>query len=420
MENNQAFIGKLGYLRPIEGADKIIKASVFLKNILITEVIVSADTEEGQEVVYFDSNLCLVKTTILADYPELERYLGRNGRIKTIKLRGEYSDGLCLELSKFYHYFKNVKEAKAWLEQGKSFNEIGDKKICFKYEPPVKGVSRGGNKEKKGKKPSRLIEGQFHFHIDTQQLTRNMDEVNPDDTISISRKVHGTSSIISNCLVKRPLNIFEKILKNCGVKIIDTKYDILYSSRRVVKNDAIDTGYYETDIWSEAGKTFAPRLQKGETAYFEILGYLPSNAWIQKNYDYGNIPGQYSIQLYRMTMTNLEGVVVEYPWPLLKEKAKYLNIPFVKEYYYGTAKCLFPEIEVNETWHENFLSQLRETYLEKFVEENLTKKVPDEGIVLRVEAPVIQVYKLKSLNFLQHETKMYEETAANVEDSEGA
>lgn len=419
MENNQAFVGKIGKIVPIEGADKIVKAFVMLNDIPITNVVVGVDTLEGQEVVYFDSNLCLEKETILSDYPELERYLGKNGRVKTIKLKGTYSDGLAVNLSQFYKYFENEEQAKKWLEHGKSFNDIGKFHICHKYIAPVRETKNKGSKETKGTKSvSRLIDGQFHFHIDTEQLARNIHNINPNDIISISRKYHGTSSIASKVLVKRNLSFLEKISKFFGVKVQETEYDILYSSRRVIKNDAKNpSGFYDSDIWTEAGKTFSHRLKNGETAYFEILGFLPNGSWIQKGYDYGNIQGQYSIRLYRMTKTSTDGDITEYSWSLLKEKANYLGVPLVEEYYYGAAKDLFPTLETSQNWHENFLESLREFYLEKKVEENLSKKVPDEGIVLRIESAFIQAYKLKSLSFLDNETKVYEKEGENIEDN---
>ncbi len=418
MENNQAFVGRIGNIRPIEGADKIVKASVILNDIPVTEVIVGVDTPEGQEVVYFDSNLCLEKGTILSDYPELERYLGKNGRVKTIKLKGSYSDGLAVETEKFYKYFESEQQAKEWLEHGKSFNDIGGTPICHKYVILTKQGSSKSSKETRGKKrSSRLVEGQFHFHVDTDQLARNIHEIQPDDVISISRKFHGTSSIASRVLVKRKLSLMDRIAKFVGAKVREVEYDVLYSSRRVIKNEADNpSGFYSSDIWTEAGKTFAHRLKDGETAYFEILGYLPNGSWIQKGYDYGNPSGQYSIRLYRMTKTSPDGDVTEYSWPLLKDKAEYLGIPLVEEYYYGTARYLFPTIDVDHHWHENFLEALREFFLEKKVEENLTKKVPDEGIVLRVEDAHIRAYKLKSVSFLEHETKLYEKEGENIED----
>jgi hypothetical protein len=42
--------------------------------------------------------------------------------------------------------------------------------------------------------------------------------------------------------------------------------------------------------------------------------------------------------------------------------------------------------------------------------------IPDEGIVVRVEANDLQVYKLKSYKFLEKETKEADTGEANIED----
>jgi len=74
MENNQAFIGELIHIQPIDGADRIVSASVSVDGVTpITNVVVGKETQEHDKIVYFDSNMCLNEETILKDYPELAR-----------------------------------------------------------------------------------------------------------------------------------------------------------------------------------------------------------------------------------------------------------------------------------------------------------------------------------------------------------
>ncbi len=414
MENNKAFVATLQNIRPIEGADKIVQASVTLNGVSVTNAVVGVDTVDGTKIVYFDSNLCLEETTILKDYPDLARYLGKRGRVKTVKLRGVYSDGLCVELDKFQKYDKN---AINW-EEGFSFDELNGKPMCHKYQPPIKIQPNDGSKKNKGKGKviSRIIPGQFNFHIDTDQLPRNIHKLDPEDVISISSKAHGTSSVTSHCLVKKKLNIFNKFLKLLGADINTTEYDYIYSSRRVVKNGATNTGFYATDIWTEAGQVFKGKLAEGETVYYEIVGYQSNGAWIQKNYDYGCKPGEHKVYVYRITKTSPDGHVTEYGWAALKDRCRELLVEYVPEYYFGKAKDMYPEIKPDTHWHENFLNKLREDYLEKPLKGNLSKKVPDEGIVLRIERGWIDAYKLKSLSFLKHEVEEYEKEESNLED----
>ncbi len=415
MNNNQAFVVHLGNIRPIEGADNIVVASVILDGIEVTNVVVGKDVRDGKKGVYFDANMMLEATTIIADYPDLAKYLTKTLRVRTIKLRGTYSDGLFVEIDKFFKYDKKANE---WAE-GYAFTHIGNKKICEKYTRPIR--VNDNNKQGKGAKTkheSRMIEGQFRFHIDTDQLPRNIYRIKPDDVISISRKFHGTSAIVSNCLVKKKLTFFQRILKKIGFPIVDSEYDYIYSSRSVIKNGNTNTGFYHTDIWTSAGRQFEDRLHQGETIYFEIVGFTDNGKCIQKNYNYGCAPNKNKILVYRITKTALDGSVCEYGWQAMKERCVELGVEHVTEFYFGRAADLFT-IETNEEWSNNFLQKLKETFLEKKVNENIGKKVPDEGIVLRKEAIGIQAFKLKSLSFIEGEVKASEEEDNENMEEEG-
>ena len=110
---------------------------------------------------------------------------------------------------------------------------------------------------------SKLVDNQFRFHLDTSQLFRNLHEITPDSLISVSYKIHGTSTISSYILCKKPLKWYEKILKKIGVNIIDTHYDYIWSSRKVIKNSELNSNaehYYKEDIWGISHKE--PFLQK--------------------------------------------------------------------------------------------------------------------------------------------------------------
>jgi hypothetical protein len=422
MENNQAFVCYLKNIQKIENADKIVQADVVLHDIKITQVVVGIDTIENTKVVYFDSNLCL-SDKLLLDYPELKTYLATKNRIRCIKLRGIISNGLAVEVEKFYKYLKPQEDVSKIFVEGYAFTELHKIEICKKYIPTIQ-VTKSYNKEKKvnKKKFNKIIPELFHFHIDTEQLLRNLYKIKPIDIGSISRKIHGTSSICSYVPIKRELTFIEKILTYFKFPIKDRVYDYLYASRCVIKNESTGKGFYNTDIWSEAGKTyFFNKLHKGETIYFEIVGYLKdTNSFIQKQYDYGCKPGEYKIQVYRITQTNDDGIVFEYSWQAMKERCIELQVPMVTEYYYGKLQDLYPFIVVDDNWRLNFVNQLKKDYLEKDCIDNLCKKVPDEGIVLRIESKDIQVYKLKSEKFLLKENEAKEKEEVDIEEQESS
>ena len=436
MNNNEAFISTLKNIRPIEGADKIKLADVTLNNIPITQIVVGADTQEGLKVVYFDSNMALEDSTIEAldkvsvgygkeDFTSVGKYLAKGNRVKVVKLRQQISNGLAIEVAKFFQFFKSESEAMKTLIEGFSFTELNGIKICHKWLPPVRNQNSGkGNKEHKGKKKvSRIIPELFHFHVDTQQLARNVHNIKPTDVISLSKKFHGTSAICSHTKVLKKLSVIDKIFNFLKLPVEKTEWDYLYASRSVIKNEAEGTGFYKVDLWTEVGKKcFENRLHKGETVYYEIVGYLPNtSSFIQKHFDYGCNIGEYKVKVYRITSTNEDGVVFEYSWQAMKERCVELNVEHVEEFFFGRAKDLYPELSTEEHWHENFLANLKRDYLEKDLTINKIKKVPDEGVVLRVEAKDIQVYKLKSEKFFAFESSAKEdENNVDLEEQEEA
>jgi len=91
MERKLATIQKISELRPIEGADKI---EVALMEGLGWECVVKkGDFAVGDRVVYIEVD------SVMPERPEYEFLRPRNFRIKTIKLKGQVSQGLILDIS---------------------------------------------------------------------------------------------------------------------------------------------------------------------------------------------------------------------------------------------------------------------------------------------------------------------------------
>mgnify|MGYP001416545720 CR=1 FL=1 len=208
MENNKAVVCKIGFFEDIKNKQKIITAKVFLKGVPLTQVVVGkGDYNEGDLVVYFDSNLCIEQSVIEAidkqnenynkeGFVSLSRYLAKGNRVKSIRLGEAISDGLVIPVEKFESFLD--KKTKSSFNEGFSFNDLGDIHICHKYVPPVKQQSTPGSKKdrKKRKLISRVIPNMFKFHVDTQQILRNVHRLNPEMVASVSRKIHGTSDIV--------------------------------------------------------------------------------------------------------------------------------------------------------------------------------------------------------------------------------
>ena len=233
--------------------------------------------------------------------------------------------------------------------------------------------------------------------------------ITPNTWIQLSYKIHGTSGISAYVLCKQELNWKQKIAKWLTGEEFN-KYDYLYSSRTVIKNRIynpnVNGGFYGVDVWAEADKIVRPCLSKGQIAYYEIVGYLPNGRFIQKNYDYGCVPPKegetytpekhFKIRIYRVTYTNVDGKVFEYAPRQVQQWCAKVGLTPVEECYYGPAKKLYPELDPENHWNENFLEKLANDpkfFMEKD-SPHCRNKVPHEGVVIKIEDGISHAIKL--------------------------
>ena len=136
---------------------------------------------------------------------------------------------------------------------------------------------------------------------------------------------------------------------------------------------------------------------------------------IQKGFDYGCEVGQHKLEVYRITNTNLDGLVTELTYPEIQEFCYRVGLTPSHLMFYGYAKDCFPTLITGEHWNENFVKSLEEKYNEKdcFM---CKVKAPEEGVVVRVEKLYsCEAYKLKSFRFLEKESKMLDEGNSGIE-----
>jgi hypothetical protein len=348
--------------------------------------------------------------------------LEENRRIRAIKLRGTPSMGLWLPIS-CLDYLPGGPMLNT-TEEGLEFEDLRcndgkDHHICQKYIPKRnQPQGTGGKKEARKPRESKIIDGQFRFHFDTAQLGKNIHKLTPTDIISVTWKLHGTSAIVGNVLVKKQTKWYDKLASKIGVDVRKEGYEYIYASRRVVKNEFMEAKqhFYTEDLWSRVGKdNFEGKLHQGEQVYYEILGYTKDGAFIQKGYDYKCAPGTNKIYIYRITQTSPDGSVIELQWNQVKERCLELGVSSVPEIFYGNAEALFCTLDQDNHWHENYLENLKRIYVHDQDSQFCDNKVPEEGICVRKEGLNIEVFKLKSFKFLEHETKALDAGQVDVE-----
>ncbi|CAM6002679.1 unnamed protein product [Sphagnum balticum] len=362
---------------------------------------------------------------------EKKGFFNKHGRVRNINLRKERSEGYIVPVADLATWLSEKTGKKVTFTESDvntEFDYFGDIKISEKYvnRSSLKQAGLpGSKKDKKVARQSKLVENQFRFHIDTSHLSKNMHNINPDDLISITNKLHGTSFIVGNVLCKKPLKWYEKLLIKFGVPVVDTHYDILYSSRKVIKNQYNDNPnsqhFYGYDLWKDISDILKPFITEGITIYGEAVGYTKAGGYIQAakggvGYDYGCAPGEFKLYIYRITSTNYSGKVIEFSAKQVKDYCAKFGLNYVPEFYYGYAKDLF-DLPVENHWQENFLQKLSDTYLEKDCD-ICVNKVPAEGIVLRKETLDIDVYKHKSFRFKMQESELLDSGDVDLETQE--
>jgi RNA ligase (TIGR02306 family) len=125
-----ASIQKIWNIEPIEGADAIMKASVLGWQLVIRK----DEFAIGDLCVYCEID------SIMPDKPEFEFVRSRGNRIKTIRLRGQISQGVCFPLS--------VLPSTLTIQEDMDVTELLG---VTKFEPPIPANLAG---EVKGMFPS--------------------------------------------------------------------------------------------------------------------------------------------------------------------------------------------------------------------------------------------------------------------------
>lgn len=438
----------------VPGLDKLVKVTVFGN-----DVLTGKDSDEAELYLFFPAESQLSEEYLSHNnefrHKEKNKDQGKTGffednaRVKAIKFKGVISTGYIAPVSSLPD---ELSIARSILKPGDEFNVINGFLLCKKYKVTrTQSTNTESRFNKKLKRFSKLVPNQFRFHETTSQLAKNLHMFNPEDIIVITSKWHGTSAIFSNVLIKKELTILEKIARFFGVDVVDKKYDNLYSSRTVIKNQYINKevtpGYYNEDIWGIVNKELEGKIEQGISIYGEIVGFLSSGKMIQKGYDYGCDPGlvgklenegelrstnfdlaQHKLVVYRITYTKPDGNLIEFSWQQVKDYCKKYNLETVKEIWFDKINMLSsiinyqnPEVSL-KAWQDNLLNILAAYYLEKDCQ-FCKNKVPAEGIVVRIDGrESYSAYKLKSKRFLEKETKdldVAEKTGeVNIEDEE--
>jgi hypothetical protein len=277
MENNNSvcFVARINEIKPIEGADKIELAVVGGWNCII---------QKGQ---YGEGGLVVVATTDavipqeLSDAMNVTNYLRKGQRVRTVKLRGVYSECLIIP---FGMIVGRTMIVKSWKEG----DDLMEAMNIYKYEPPAVQIQlSSGRKVKYYQNPN------FGVYYKFPNLKNVKGMFTGEDLVEITRKMHGTNARYG-IVKKRKLSIWDKVKRFFGNEWAG--YEYVYGSHNVEKGSD-SQGFYGTDVWADINKRmgikeklwmyvteYGPKvIGEGIVLYGEIYG-----AGIQKNYEYNS------------------------------------------------------------------------------------------------------------------------------------
>ena len=350
--NSVCFVAEVTEIKEIVGADNIEQAVVGGWSCIVKkgvhrvgETVVCATTDA---VIPFE----------LSEKLGVTNYLRNGGRVRTVKLRGVYSECLIID-------FDNLPQMKKQFTKGIGYywengEDVMELLGIFKYEPPVKQIQLAS-----GRKIRYQDNPNFHVYYKFPNLKNVPDMFTNDDLVEITRKIHGTNARYG-IVKKTKLSFIDKVKKflRLADKWID--YEFVVGSHNVEKGSD-SNGFYDTNVWYEIEKKYDIKnklwkyvrayepavIGDGVTLYGEIYG-----AGIQKGYDYG----LKEIEFVGFDIKgNGEYLPTYNAWAIIE---KQLELPYVKVLHYG-----------------NWSQEVQD----KFVFNNFIKgtKVPHEGIVIK-------------------------------------
>ena len=456
----KAYITALTNVRKHPNADRLLLADVFGNT-----VCVSLDYYEGQPVVYFptDGQLSVEfaeKNNLLRKKDDAGNNCGgymdpdkRN--VTAIRLRGEKSDGLVLPLSALNYCYAHG-DASIELRVGDVIDGVvNGHDICTKYIPRTnhrQGHISEGNKTRKHKTPTAPL---FAEHADTEQLAYNLGAFKAGDEIEITLKMHGTSTRTAYLPVLKGYKrtFWDWLLRREGKPIYE--YGYVSGTRRTILENW-EGGYYGDNAFREPhSKIFEGKLNRGETVYAEIVGFTTNGTPIMGSCDnkklndkdfikqygpittfsYGCSPegkktmwgkdedGNYSVEVevpqsdlyvYRMTMTNEDGYVVEYPPHLVRYRCEQMGVKCVPLLWKGTIPenedVLYVDKDGDDVVDADEVAFVKKADPGEWILAKANEYVdgPDpigkthlrEGVVVRiVNRPKFAAYKAKSFEF---------------------
>ena len=273
--NSVAFVARITEIQAIPGADNIEQA--FIGG---WSCIVKKGAHQVNELVICATTDAVIPEA-LSDAMGVTNYLRSGNRVRTVKLRGVYSECLIIPI----HFTRGkMTMGHSDLKEGQDMMKVLD---IYKWEPAAKQIQlASGKKIRYSENPN------FHIYHKFPNMKNVKGMFHEEDEVEITRKIHGTNSRYG-IVRKNKMSLLDRVKWFFGNKWAG--YEFVLGSHNVEKGSD-SQGFYDTNVWYEIAEKYKMKrklwdlakllghdvIGSGIVIYGEIYG-----AGIQKNYDYG-------------------------------------------------------------------------------------------------------------------------------------
>ena len=306
--SNKLYYTQIEKIEPIEGADKIVVATI-----LGSPIVVGAESKVGDTGYLYMPDAVLTDEAVEIFGESILNYVGKNRRVKAIKLKGVYSIGMFVPFNSLAHEIDGAVPESSGLWRT--------------YNPPN---VRAPNMQKGGVTGLRELPT-FPMHFSTEQYLANTKRLmtaanSPDTTTTISLKMHGTSQRTGNVIVEKKLNWLQRTWNSYfGFfgEFPTMERKLLNGSRRVILSDNTENQYHSLDFRSRVRDTIEPFIKDDEVWFYEVVGWESVNKSIMPgDFSYGVPKGDFAIYVYRITHAG-----VDFPAEMLEDVINVLDHP---------------------------------------------------------------------------------------------
>lgn len=243
-ENSVCYIDKVKEIIPIEKADKIELAVVNGWKSIVPKNTLKVD----------DLVLCITTDAVIPqEFGEkhgILTYLRKGNRVRTVKLRGIYSDCIVIPVSDIW---EELPQKGFGLERDPEYIKLGtdlmDTFGIFKYEEPEKIITLPG-----GRRIIQKDNPNFDKYYKFPNIKNVPDIFTEEDDVIVTRKYHGSNARYG--IVKKVnFSFWDKIKKFLKLSNKWDDYTYIYGSHNVIKGSE-EAGFYSTDIWKEVADKY--------------------------------------------------------------------------------------------------------------------------------------------------------------------